>query len=143
MGKENEIMKNYSFVALIINIVAIVFHILPYLGLSAIGSTSTVIFLITVGIDLGLIYLTLEFINREDSIAQKIKKICWIYLLFALFAVMLLLGDSLIYSFSEAGDPIRTIMFILAQVAYYGLFGFGIFTAYYNLQNIDRPETWK
>ena len=143
MGKENELMKNYSFIAMIINIAAIVFHILPYVGLSVIGTASTVIFFIAMAIDLGLIYLTLEYINRNDLVGQKIKKICWIYLIFALFAVIILLGDSMIYSFIEVGSILRTVTFIGAQIAYYGLYALGIFTAYYNLQNIDRPETWK
>lgn len=143
MDKENGLIKNYSYLSLIINIVAIVFTILPTIGLSTLGTISVIIFIVTVAVDLALIYLTLDSINRSDSKGQTIKKLCWIYLIFFFFAILALMTDALVYSFVEVGSILRTLSYIFAQIAYYAIYGLGIFTSYYNLQHIDRPETWK
>ncbi len=137
------LIKNYSYLALIMNSVTIVFNILPYLGLNILKTISTILFIITVAIDLGLIYLTLSFINRNHSMGQKLKKICQFYLIFFFVAIILLMLDSIIYSFLEVGNFLRVVSFIGSQIAYYGIYTLGLLTAIIALENINNPEVWK
>ncbi|MHA1132499.1 MAG: hypothetical protein ACTSQI_20160 [Candidatus Helarchaeota archaeon] len=134
MSEKKTFLEKYTNYALIINIVAAVFYLLGSLGLNIIETFSVIIFFITVGSDLALVYLILASINRNTETGQQIKKICWIYLVLFLFAILLMLLDSLTYSFIEVGNPIRFISIIGAQFAYYIIFGFGIFTSLYYLR---------
>ncbi len=143
MNKELNIMKNYSIITLCINIAAIIFHILPYLGLMAVSAVSTILFLVAVGIDLGIIYLTLITINRADNIGQNLKKLCWLYLLVFMLAICLLMADALVYSFIEVGSILRIFTQIGSQIGYIAIFGLGIYLSFYIIQNADRTETWK
>lgn len=143
MENSSSLLKNYSYIGLVINIAAMIFIILPYIGLELIKPTSVIIFIIAFGIDFGLITLNLGLVNRQDIIGQKIKIVSRIYLVFCLFAVILLLLFSLTYSFIEVGNFLRICAYISLFIAYYGIFGLGLVTVYLDLQNIDRTETWK
>ena len=89
MIENPDFMTKYTYIALIVNAAAAVFHLLASVGLSVIGTVSVILFIIAVGVDIALIYLILAYINRETKIGQKMKKISWIYLLFFLLAVRL------------------------------------------------------
>ncbi len=143
MIEKSDFMIKYAYIALIVNAIAAVFHLLASVGLSAIGTISVILFIIAVGVDLGFIYLILDYINRDTKIGQKMKKICWLYLLLFLLAVLVLMMDSLVYSFIEVGSIIRTISQVGAQIAYYGIFGLGIFTALQFLKYSESPEVAK
>jgi hypothetical protein len=143
MIEKPDFMTKYAYIALIVNVIAAVFHLLASVGLSAIGTVSVILFIIAVGVDLGLIYLILDYINRNTEVGQKMKKICWIYLFFFLLAILVLMMDSLVYSFIEVGSFLRTISLIGAQVAYYGIYGLGVFTALQFLKYSESPEIAK
>ncbi|MHA1651901.1 MAG: hypothetical protein ACTSYB_17045 [Candidatus Helarchaeota archaeon] len=143
MNKENSSFKNFLLISLLMNTIALLLYILSSFGVSALKTISTIFFFIVVAIDLTLIYVNLHLINRTNSTGQKIKMLNWIYLLFFLIAMLLLMSDSLIYSFIEVGNILRDISFIGAQLAYCGIFGLGIFTSYYDLQYIDQKNVWK
>ncbi len=141
--ERNVIMKYYSFSALIINIAAIFFNLLGYIGISIIKLPAILLFLIAIGVDLGLIYISLSLINRLDPIGQKIKRAHHLYLIFFLFAVLMFFGNSLTYSFLAVGDLIRDLAYIGSIISYFGIFGLGILTTWLNIQNLDRKGTWK
>jgi hypothetical protein len=143
MEKRSSLLKNCSYIGLFINIAAMIFIILPYIGLELLKAISVIIFIIAFGIDLGLITINLGLVNRQDATGQTIKNICRIYLFFCLIAVMLLFLFSLTYAFIEVGNFLRICAYISLFIAYYGIFGLGLVTVYLDLQNIDRTETWK
>ena len=144
MTKIYNLLKYYSIIAFIMNAVAVAFQQIPNLiGISFIGTLSTILFLIAAGIDLGLIYLTLNNINREDEIGQKLKKICWLSILLFLLAICMLMVDSLVYSFIEVGSILRTFAAIGGILAYFIIYISGCLMAYLILKNIDRSETWR
>jgi hypothetical protein len=132
------LLKYCSYGGLIINIVAIFLTILPYIGLDAFKTVSTIMFIIAFGIDLALITLNLSLINRQDPVGQKIKVISRIYLIFLYLAVCLLLFASFVYSFYGMGQ----LAFIAQLIAYYGIFGLGLVTVFLDFQNRNRTETW-
>lgn len=137
------LVKYYSYGTLVINICAIIFNLLGYIGLSFSKLPAILLFLIAVGVDLGLIYLSLSSINRLDQTGQMIKRACHIYLIFFLLAVLILFGNSLVYSFFAVGDFIRDLMYIGMIIAYFGIFGIGILVTWLNIQNINQKGTWK
>ena len=141
--EQSEIIKYYSYGALIINICAIIFNLLGYIGVSLMNLPAVILFLIAAGADLGLIYMTLSLINRLDPIGQKIKRAHHLYLIFFLFAVLILFGNSMAYSFFMVGDLLRDLTYIGSILAYFGIFILGIFTTYLNIQNINQKGTWK
>ena len=143
MAEMHYLLKYFSYSGLIINIAAIIFTILPYVGLEALKPVSTTIFLITFGMDLALVTLNLSLVNRKDPIGQKLKSFSRVYLIFFLWAALALFMSSLIYSFMEVGNFLRICAYISLFIAYYGIFGLGLVTVYLDLQNINRTETWK
>jgi len=143
MAEMHNLLKYCSYSGLIINIAAIVFTILPYIGLETLKIISTAIFLIAFGMDLALITLNLSLVNRKDPIGQKLKSLSRVYLVFFLLAALALFMSSLTYSFVEVGNFLRTCAYISLFIAYYGIFGLGLVTVYLDLHNIDRTETWK
>ncbi|HUX98617.1 MAG TPA: hypothetical protein VMV49_03630 [Candidatus Deferrimicrobium sp.] len=143
MDKITTLLKGYVYIALVINGIAIILNIIAVLGLKSLQSMNTIVFFITFGINLGLIYLNLDFINRADSTAQKLKNICRIYLAFLLLAVLVLFSYSIIYSFIEVGNFLRLIAYIGLYIAYYGTFGIGLFIGFLDFQNINNSKVWK
>lgn len=141
--ERNEIIKYYSYGALVLNIAAIIFNLLGYIGLTLMKLPGILLFLVAAGVDLGLIYISLSLINRLDPIGQKIKRAYHIYLIFFLLAVLMLFGNSLTYSFFPVGDLLRDLTYIGSILAYFGIFGLGILTTWLNIQNINRKGTWK
>jgi hypothetical protein len=139
MAEMHNLLKYCSYIGLIINVVAIIFTVLPYIGFETFKTISTVIFFIAFGIDLALIALNLSLVNRQDSIGQKLKGFSRIYLVFLFLAAVLLFGSSALYSFFEGA----TLATVCTLIAYYGMFGLGLVTIFLDLQNRNRIETWK
>lgn len=138
MAEMHSLLKYCSYIGLIINIAAIIFTILPYIGFETVKTIGTLIFFITFGIDLALIALNLSLVNRKDSVGQKLKNFSRIYLIFLFFAAVLLFGSSALYSFFE-GAILATVCTL---IAYYGMFGLGLVTIFLDFQNRNRTETW-
>jgi hypothetical protein len=143
MDKINTLLKNYVYIALILNVIAMILNLVAAIGLNFIQTLSTIVFFITFGVNLGLIYLNLDFINRADSTGQKIKNICRIYLVFLLLAILLLFSYSLVYSFIEVGNFLRIASYIGLYIAYYVTFAIAIFTSVIDLQNVNNSKVWK
>ncbi|MHA1265689.1 MAG: hypothetical protein ACTSRS_10705 [Candidatus Helarchaeota archaeon] len=137
------IINIYSYFCLIFNAVTILFNSFSYLGLIIFNSLSIILFFIAFGSNLTLIYINLNFVNRVHSIGKRIKLINQIYLLFCLFAVLILFMQSAAYSFFAVGLVIRDVIFIITVIFYFGIFGFGFFASYVNLQYIKDPNVWK
>ncbi|NVM28040.1 MAG: hypothetical protein HWN65_04275 [Candidatus Helarchaeota archaeon] len=141
--KGNEILKPTAYLAIITNTSAVILHALSYFGVDALKTVSFIMFYVAFGVNLALIYLNLDFINRGDQSGRKIKLTCWISLLFLFFVGGILLTESLIYSILLVGDILRIITLIISLISYFGIFGIGILISFLDLQNINRPETWK
>jgi hypothetical protein len=138
----HNLLKYCSYIGLVINIAAIIFTVLPYVGFETFKTVSTVIFLITFGIDLALITLNLSLVNRKDSTGQKLKSLSRLSLVFLFLAAVMLFMVSLIYSFIEVGSFVRIFGYIGLFVAYYGIFVLGLVTVFMDIQNRNRTETW-
>ena len=138
MTEMHSLLKVCSYIGLIINIAAIIFTALPYVGLIMFNLISIVIFFIAFGIDLVLVALNLSLVNRKDSIGQKLKKFSRIYLIFLFIAIVLLFGSSAFYSFFVDA----TLATVCTLIAYFGMFGLGLFIVFLDFQNRNRTETW-
>lgn len=141
--KGNEILKKTAYLAIITNISAVILHALSYFGVDALKTMSFIMFYVAFGVNLALIYLNLDFINRGDQSGHRIKITCWISLLFLSLVGGILLTESLIYSILLAENILGTITLTISLISYFGIFGIGIFISFLDLQNINRPETWK
>lgn len=134
--EKTQLIKIYSFVVLIVNILSLLFNGISMLTEGIFNLISSIIFLIGFGINIGLIVINFLFVNSDDDQGGKwIKNACWLYLLFALIALILLGAAPFIYSFMLPGVAVSLISYILFS-------GMALLIVYLNIKNLDRTEAW-
>ncbi|TFG05459.1 MAG: hypothetical protein EU536_01785 [Promethearchaeota archaeon] len=137
------VMKFYSLLTLLLNILAIGTNLLSYLGIYILNFVSIISFLVAFSLNLGFIYLCLSYINRKDTIGRKITCLCRYYLVFCFIAVLILFTQSASYSFIAVGHFLRELIFVISLFCYFGILVFGLLANYVNCQNINRSGIWK
>ena len=139
------IMKKFSYTALILNAVALIIYLLTFFGVSILNSTSSILFLVVIGINFVLVNLNFKFANREDPWGGKwIKNVSWIYLFTCFFAVLLLGISELIYIIANGLPYLIPISVVLAfnLISYLIFYGVGLLTVSIDIRYIDRLEAW-
>jgi small-conductance mechanosensitive channel len=137
MVESQIIMKYYSVIGLIFNIIGLIFNILPFLGINQIDVAATIMFLIAIALNFGLIALNFKLVNRKDrKVGRWIKNTCWITIFVYIIAVFLLGISPILYSFLNMNNVMNLIL------SYCIFFGMAILITILDLMNINRSETW-
>ncbi|MBD3228786.1 MAG: hypothetical protein GF329_11425 [Candidatus Lokiarchaeota archaeon] len=137
MIESKSIIKYYSFIVLIINILTFLFNLLPFLGLITIKIAASILFIVTFFINFCLIILNFKLVNRKDPKGGRwIKNVCWITIFVYFFAIFFLGVSPFLYSFLN----IFNIPYLI--LAYSIFFGMGILIGILDLLNLNRSEAW-
>ncbi|MHA1269995.1 MAG: hypothetical protein ACTSPY_09445 [Candidatus Helarchaeota archaeon] len=131
------IIKYYSLITLVLNGIALILNILPFIGISIVGFTGTLMFLITYFVNIGLLSINFKYANRNDPNGGRwVKNLCWIYILTSIIAVIFLVLSPLLYSFINQNNIPNLIL------GYSLIFGIAILLAIFNLKTINQPDAW-
>lgn len=137
MVESQIIMKYYSIFGLIINVFGLIFNVLPFIGIIEINFIATIIFLIAIALNFGLIALNFKLINRKDrKVGRWIKNTCWITIFIYIIAVFLFGISPILYSFLNMNNLMNFIL------SYCIFFGMAILITILDIMNISRSETW-
>lgn len=136
-------IKKVSYVAVILNITSILFGVF-YLLIpiyNILWDILGVIFLITLFIDILLIYLNSSKLNKTILIGNQLNILSYIFLVVILAALFgMMQGNGLITrtynNFASIG------WFILVYFSYFGMLGYGVFFSLLDILNLNNAELW-
>jgi hypothetical protein len=138
-------IKNVSYASLILNLTSIILGII-YLAIpiySILWDVFGVILMINLFNNFLLVYLTSICLNKTTKLGNKINYYCYVYLIFAIFAMLFMaLGNFLIAIIYENVSFITIILYFIVFFGYFGFFGFGGLIAYVDVKNLDNRELW-
>lgn len=139
------IVRYYSFLAILINVIAAIFFMLAYFGFSALNLARSILFLVAFFTNLGLILVNFQCANREDpSVGRWVKNLTWLYL-FVLFGAVLMIGISQIGYLMADAPPYNLPQMMIDLLGLFGnlaVMGFGALLALYNMINLNKYNAW-
>ncbi len=148
--KHHITLKNVSFIALFLNIIALVFGAV-YLVLSSFGIVYIfvlwdifgVLMIVTFLNNFLLIYFNDIKLNKNTQLGNKLNILCYGFLIFQIFAISLIfLGNWRYYAIysTDPLDAIRSYVFIC--IGYFGVLLFGMAIALIDIKNLNNSELW-
>jgi len=138
-------IKNVSKSLIILNLASIILGII-YLAIEVyniVWEIFGVILLITLFGNILLVYLNGIKINRTIKLGNRMNLLCYIYLVFMIFAMLFMVGGNMLIQMSYESDIISNLRrYIMVFTGYFGVLGFGLLIAYLDYKNLDNREIW-
>ena len=136
-NQQNGILSKYLnlviYLAVIINLVTIIFSLLLDIGVSFLGNITGIFLLVAWSVNLLTVFFYFGNLNRADEKGNLLKNLCYLFLFFFFFALILLIMKLVM---------LMPLMLYLSFLAYYGILGFGLLFAILGYRLRDRAETW-
>ncbi|MHA1147900.1 MAG: hypothetical protein ACTSR8_06610 [Promethearchaeota archaeon] len=139
-------LKNVSRSAVIFNLMAILLGIL-YLATitvySILWDLSGIIFIITLFINLLLVYLISINVNKTDVLGNRMNLLCYIYPVFTILAMFGILIGNLLISVTYSNAPADLALFyFMIYGNYFTLLGLGFLLAFLTMKNLTSQDLW-
>jgi hypothetical protein len=145
--KENHILKKgleiMVYVALIANVTSIVLGIIATIGSTAISNIAGIMFVISLGVNLAVLFFNFASLNRVDPKGKRLKNLCYIFMIFFFFALILIFYNQLVFVLEmDLMSRHYIIAYIIHISGYFGILGFGLLITLFDFKYLPRPETW-
>ncbi|MHA1264298.1 MAG: hypothetical protein ACTSRS_03605 [Candidatus Helarchaeota archaeon] len=137
-------MEIFVYIAFVINLLAIVLNFLVELNLSGLIEVGGLLYFIALCTNISIIFFNFATFNRNDEKGKILKILCYIYLVFLFFGLILFYFKQFIFI---AIMDVTSIQYLLANliqsILYFGILGFGLLLLLFDLKYLQRPKTWK
>ena len=143
-------IENVSKTLLLLNLMSIIFGIV-YLVSATVGIVYVFIVWDVFGIiiiiallgNILLVYLNSINLNKTTKLGNKLNLMCYLYLIFMIFAMMWLMQGNSRYASTYSYVLTDNIYsYILVFMSYFGVFAFGTVISYIDFKNRDNRELW-
>ncbi|TFG12927.1 MAG: alpha/beta hydrolase [Promethearchaeota archaeon] len=143
-------IENVSKILLLLNSMSIIFGIVYLLSIIVgivyvliIWDIFGIILIIALLGNLVLVYLNSINLNKTTELGNRLNLLCYIYLIFIIFAMIWVMQGNSAYS-STYSYLLIDIMdsYIWITIGYFGAFIFGTVIAYIDFKNRDNRELW-
>lgn len=138
-------IKIVSYASIVLNLACVILGII-YLTIpiySILWDIFGVVLLIAFFENILLIYLNSMRLNKTSPLGNKINLLCYGYLIFLIFAMLLLPLCNFLISVTYSNDIIDNLITGgIVVIFYFGVLVFGMLIAYLDFKNLDNRELW-
>ena len=143
--KSNSIIKNVSYICIILNLASILLAII-YLAIpiySIIWDITGVIIIITLICNILLVHLNSTKVNRTSKEGSRLNLFCYLFLIYTILAMFGILFGNLIVSVTYVNfSLVYMVGYLMVFLNFFGLLAFGLIFALYDVKNLNNEKLW-